>query len=49
MLNNISLDHKSMEELRALFRDFVAKAKAAVLNLDNAETAALAAELPRRR
>jgi len=42
VLNNISLDHKSMEELRVLFRDFVGKAKAAVLNLDNEETAALA-------
>jgi UDP-N-acetylmuramate--alanine ligase len=46
VLNNISLDHKSMEELRALFRDFVAKARVAVLNLDNAEAAALAATLP---
>jgi UDP-N-acetylmuramate--alanine ligase len=42
VLNNVALDHKSMDELRILFRDFVAKAKAAVLNLDNAETAALA-------
>src|SRR5262245_43455194 len=42
VLNNIALDHKSMDELRLLFRDFVAKASAAVLNLDNAETAALA-------
>jgi UDP-N-acetylmuramate--alanine ligase len=41
VLNNISLDHKSMEELRNLFRDFVAKAEKVVLNLDNAETAAL--------
>jgi UDP-N-acetylmuramate--alanine ligase len=41
VLNNISLDHKSMDELRVLFRDFVGKASAAVLNLDNAETAAL--------
>jgi UDP-N-acetylmuramate--alanine ligase len=41
VLNNISLDHKSMDELRLLFRDFVGKANAAVLNLDNAETAAL--------
>ena len=41
VLNNIALDHKSMDELRLLFRGFVAKAKAAVLNLDNAETAAL--------
>jgi len=46
VLNNISLDHKSMDELRALFRDFVAKAERVVLNLDNAESAALAGELP---
>jgi len=43
VLNNISLDHKSLEELRRLFGDFAGKAKTAVLNLDNAETAALAA------
>jgi UDP-N-acetylmuramate--alanine ligase len=41
VVNNISLDHKTMDELRALFRDFVAKAKISVLNLDNEETAAL--------
>jgi UDP-N-acetylmuramate--alanine ligase len=45
VLNNISLDHKSLDELRALFRDFIAKAQTVVLNLDNAETAALAREL----
>ena len=44
-VNNISLDHKSLDELRSLFRGFAAKARVAVLNLDNAETAALAAEL----
>jgi UDP-N-acetylmuramate--alanine ligase len=44
VVNNIALDHKSMEELRRLFGDFIGKAKTAVLNLDNAETAALAAE-----
>ena len=42
VVNNVALDHKSMEELRALFRDYAAKADTAVLNLDNAETAALA-------
>lgn len=42
VVNNISLDHKSLDELRALFRDFIAKAQTVVLNLDNAETAALA-------
>ena len=41
VVNNISLDHKSIDELRALFRDFTAKAVVAVLNLDNDETAAL--------
>ena len=41
VLNNIALDHKSMDELRALFGDFVAKAAVAVINLDNAEAAAL--------
>ena len=49
VLNNISLDHKSMDELRALFRTFVARSQIAVLNLDNDETAALAAELPPAR
>jgi UDP-N-acetylmuramate--alanine ligase len=42
VVNNISLDHKTMDELRALFRDFVAKAGTAVLNLDNVGTKALA-------
>lgn len=46
LLNNITLDHKSLEELRSLFRDFVAKAETAVLNLDDAETRLLAATLP---
>src|SRR5580658_7770119 len=45
VVNNISLDHKPLDELRTLFRDFIASAKTAVLNLDNAETAALAADL----
>jgi UDP-N-acetylmuramate--alanine ligase len=41
VVNNISLDHKTMDELRALFSDFVGKADIAVLNKDNGETAAL--------
>jgi UDP-N-acetylmuramate--alanine ligase len=49
VLNNISLDHKTMDELRSLFRDFVGKAKIAVLNLDNEETKALASSLPSGR
>jgi len=43
VLNNIALDHKAMDELRKLFRGFVARAELAILNLDNEETAALAA------
>jgi UDP-N-acetylmuramate--alanine ligase len=45
VVNNISLDHKSLDELRDLFRGFIAKAATVVLNLDNAETAALAGDL----
>ncbi len=45
VVNNVSFDHKTMDELRSLFRAFVAKAKTAVLNLDNEETKALAASL----
>jgi UDP-N-acetylmuramate--alanine ligase len=45
VLNNISLDHKSLDELRALFWSFIAKAQTVVLNLDNAETASLAVGL----
>ncbi|WP_425410187.1 UDP-N-acetylmuramate--L-alanine ligase [Hyphococcus sp.] len=43
VLNNIALDHKSMDELRALFGGFIGGAQTAVLNLDNDETALLAA------
>jgi UDP-N-acetylmuramate--alanine ligase len=45
VLNNISLDHKSLDELRHLFRDFIAKAATAVLGRDNAEVALLGAGL----
>ena len=41
-LLNVSLDHKSMEELRALFGDFLARADVAAINLDDGEAAALA-------
>ena len=43
VLNNIALDHKSMDELRALFGGFIDRADMAVLNLDNEETQMLAA------
>jgi len=49
VINNIALDHKSLDELRALFRDFALKALNVVLNRDNDETAALAATLPPER
>jgi len=45
VLNNVSLDHKSLEELRQLFGDFERKAKACVWNADDAETAALVAPM----
>jgi UDP-N-acetylmuramate--alanine ligase len=41
VVNNIALDHKSMDELRELFTGFVNRSEIAVLNLDNDETAAL--------
>ena len=43
VLGNISLDHKSMDELRALFGGFLAAAGKAVVNLDDPEARALAA------
>ena len=46
VVSNISLDHKSMEELRDLFGGFTGRAAKAVLNLDNRETQALAQSLP---
>ncbi len=41
VLLNVSLDHKSMEELRALFGDFLRTCDVAVVNLDDAEAAAI--------
>ncbi|MDP3675423.1 MAG: Mur ligase family protein [Novosphingobium sp.] len=41
VLNNVSLDHKSLEELRDLFGGFLAVSGRAALNLDDEETAAL--------
>ncbi len=45
VLNNISLDHKSLDELRVLFGDFARKAKHAIWNADDIETVALVAPL----
>ena len=41
VLLNVSLDHKSMEELRALFGGFLAASKVAVINVDDPEALAL--------
>jgi UDP-N-acetylmuramate--alanine ligase len=49
VLNNVSLDHKSMEELRTLFGDFLSRADKAVVNLDDPETRALARSIPPER
>ena len=38
VLLNVSLDHKSIEELRRLFGDFVARAGVAAVNLDDEDT-----------
>lgn len=46
VLMNIALDHKTMDELRALFGGFAARAQDVVLNLDNAETARMAVDFP---
>ena len=45
VLNNVSLDHKSLEELRALFGDFAGKARRAIVNAGDPESAALAMAL----
>ncbi|KQT31957.1 UDP-N-acetylmuramate--alanine ligase [Sphingomonas sp. Leaf412] len=49
VLNNVSLDHKSLEELNRLFGDFIGKAGHAVVNADNPDAAALATTLPAAR
>ncbi|SNT23496.1 Mur ligase family protein [Sphingopyxis indica] len=43
VVTNISLDHKSLDELHALFGDFAAKARIAVINADDPESAPLLA------
>lgn len=41
VLNNVSLDHKGMDELRALFGGFLAAAETSIVNLDDPEARAL--------
>lgn len=45
VLNNISLDHKSLTELRMLFGDFARTAKKAIWNADDIESVALIAPM----
>jgi UDP-N-acetylmuramate--alanine ligase len=45
VLNNVSLDHKSLEELRDLFGTFARRARQAIWNADDSETAALISPL----
>ncbi len=42
VLLNVTLDHKSMDELRVLFGDYLAASECAVVNADDAEALALA-------
>jgi UDP-N-acetylmuramate--alanine ligase len=42
VLNNVSLDHKEMDELRALFGGFLGAAGKAVVNMDDEESRTLA-------
>lgn len=46
VLLNVSLDHKSMDELRVLFGDYLARSRIAAINADDAEALAL---LPRAK
>jgi len=49
VVTNVTLDHKPLDELRALFGGFVGRARVAVLTLDDPECARLAATLPAER
>ncbi len=49
VLNNVSLDHKSLEELRTLFGDFAAKARVTVVNVGDPEAEALADTMDRAK
>ncbi len=45
ILNNISLDHKTLDELRQLFGDFAEKAAVTIWNIDDLETRQLVENL----
>ncbi len=42
VINNISFDHKTMEELRSIFATFLGQAQVAVINADDEESTTLA-------
>lgn len=46
VLGNVSLDHKSLEELRELFGDFCSRCGATAINADDPEAIALAPRAP---
>ena len=46
VVTNVSLDHLAMDELRALFAGFLARAGKAVINLDDPDTRILGEQLP---
>lgn len=46
VLLNVSLDHMGMDELRALFGDYLARSRIAVVNADDAEALALLRHAP---
>jgi UDP-N-acetylmuramate--alanine ligase len=47
VLLNVSLDHKSMDELRTLFADFLSASKACAVNVDDDEVRVLASSIDR--
>jgi len=46
LLLNISLDHKTMEQLRVLFRNFLLSAEMAVINADDVEASYVGEKVP---
>jgi UDP-N-acetylmuramate--alanine ligase len=46
ILNNVTLDHKGLDELRGLFLDFATRSRTTIVNLDDPEARVLAARLP---
>jgi UDP-N-acetylmuramate--alanine ligase len=49
VLNNVAVDHKSMDELRTLFGDFLRRAELSAVNADNVEAMSLYESLQERK